>query len=140
MLRVGEMGDNPNVAWKNEIEWYSENSHFKELNRIDSIGVRVENIPRIHDAGHPRKDSKINERHTVSLSISTAKSSSCQCSTTLYGEKMQRHNEAMLTKLRIVMLAGSLAVVGHSWDLDQKRNGTRPVQINQTEIGTELQN
>ena len=35
--------------------------------------------------------------------------------------------------------AGFLAVVGHSWDLDQKRSGTRPVLISQTEIGTELQ-
>ena len=37
------------------------------------------------------------------------------------------------------MLAGSLAVVGHSWDLDQKRNGVEPILINQTEMGTELQ-
>ena len=36
-------------------------------------------------------------------------------------------------------LAGFLAVVGHSWDLDQKRHGTRTVLINQTEIWTELQ-
>ena len=32
-----------------------------------------------------------------------------------------------------------LAVVGHSWDLDQKEMIQRPVLINQTEIGTELQ-
>ena len=57
-----------------------------ELHRQHADGVRVENIPKIHDAGHPRKDSKINERHTVSLSISTAESSSCQCSTTLHGD------------------------------------------------------
>ena len=37
------------------------------------------------------------------------------------------------------MLAGFFAVVGHSWDLDQKRYGARLVLINQTESGTALQ-
>ena len=76
----------------------------------------------------------------MNLSISTAESSSCQCMMTLYGEKTetQRSVFRILLKIRST-LAGFLAVVGHSWDLDQKRNGTRPVLINQMEIGTELQ-
>ena len=37
MLCVGEMGDDPNAAWNNKIKWYSENNHFKELNRIDGM-------------------------------------------------------------------------------------------------------
>ena len=36
-------------------------------------------------------------------------------------------------------LADSLAVAGLYWDLDQKRNGTEPIRINQTEIVAELQ-
>ena len=38
-----------------------------------------------------------------------------------------------------IMLANSLAVIGLSWSLEQKRNGTEPILINQTEIGTDLQ-
>ena len=36
---------------------------------------------------------------------------------------MKKHVKVMLTKLRI-MLADFLEVIGHSWDLDQKRSGT----------------
>ena len=35
------------------------------------------------------------------------------------------------------MLADSLAVVGHSWDLGQKRNGREPTLINRTDPGIE---
>ena len=52
--------------------------------------------------------------------------------------KKQRNAFRILLKLRST-LVGFLAVVGHSWDLDQKRNGARLVLTNQTEIGTELQ-
>ena len=76
----------------------------------------------------------------MNLSISTKGSSSCQCTMTLHGEKTetQKHVFRILLKLRS-RLANSLVVVGHSWDMDQKRNGTGPTLINQTEIGTELQ-
>ena len=59
---------------------------------------------------------------------------------TLHGEETETQKRVfrILLKLRS-MLAGSLAVVGHSWDLDQKRNGTGPILMNQTEIGTELE-
>ena len=50
-----------------------------EWNRRHADGVRVENIPRIHDVGHPRRDSEIHDKLSVNLSISTTGSSSCQC-------------------------------------------------------------
>ena len=37
------------------------------------------------------------------------------------------------------MLAGLIAVVGQSWDLDWKRLGARLLLTNQTESGTKLQ-
>ena len=43
----------------------------------------------------------------------------------------------MLTKLRI-FLADFFAVIGHSWDLDQKRNGTELTLTNLMEFGTKL--
>ena len=36
---------------------------------------------------------------------------------------MQRHVKIILVQLQI-MLADFFAVIGHSWDLDQKRNDT----------------
>ena len=36
------MGDDPSAAWKNKIKWYSENDHFKELNRIDGMETEFE--------------------------------------------------------------------------------------------------
>ena len=50
---------------------------------------------------------------------------------------MQRNVKVILTKLRI-MLADVLAVIGHSWDLDQKRNGAELVLMSQMEFGTKL--
>ena len=35
VLCVGEMGGDPNEAWKNKIQWQSQNNYFSELNRID---------------------------------------------------------------------------------------------------------
>ena len=76
----------------------------------------------------------------MNLSSSTTGSSSCQCTTTLCGEIQQTQKSVfrILIQLRS-MLTDSLAVVGLSWDLDQKRIGTEPILTNQMEIGTELQ-
>ena len=91
----------------------------------------------IHDVGLARADSKVHEKYTA-----VQRQNHLQVN-------VQRHcMERKTTRLKNVfknllkfrsMLAGFLAVVGHSWDLDQKRNGTRIVPINQTEIWTELQ-
>ena len=36
-LCVGKMGDDPIATWKSKIKGYSENNHFKEMNRIDGM-------------------------------------------------------------------------------------------------------
>ena len=33
----GEEWDDPIATWKSKIRWYSENNHFKDMNRIDSM-------------------------------------------------------------------------------------------------------
>ena len=38
-----------------------------------------------------------------------------------------------------LMLASSLAVIGVSWGLDQKRNGTELALTDPTDVGTKLQ-
>ena len=62
---------------------------------------------------------------SVIQSSSMTGSSSCQWLTTLYREKkeMQRNVKIIPVKLRI-MIADFLAVIGHSWALDQRRNGS----------------
>ena len=61
----------------------------------------------------------------MNMSISTTGSSSCQCATTLYGQNKETQKSVNIIHLQLrIMLADFRAVVGHSWDLDQKRNGT----------------
>ena len=45
--------------------------------------------------------------------------------------------KVILTKLRM-MLSDFFAVLGHSWDLDKKRNGTELILISLMEFGTKL--
>ena len=37
-----KMGDDPIATWKSQIKWYSENSHFKDMNRIDGMPTEFE--------------------------------------------------------------------------------------------------
>ena len=86
----------------------------------------MENIPRVHNIWPPQTDSKkLRKIDSVNQSSSMAGSSSCQCTATLHGKQkeMQRHVKIILVQLRM-MLADFLAVIGHSWDPDQKRNDT----------------
>ena len=79
--------------------------------------------------------------YSVNLSNSTTGSSSCQCTTTLYGEKKETQKSMFIILLQLRSThADYLVVVGLSWDLDQKRNGTEITVINQTETGTKLLN
>ena len=36
------MGDDPIANWKTKIVWYSENNHFKDMNRIDGMPTEFE--------------------------------------------------------------------------------------------------
>ena len=77
----------------------------------------------------------------MNLSSSKIGSSSCQCTTTLYGEneETEKNVRQILLQLRL-MFADSRSDVGHCWDLDQRRNGAELILKNQMEIGTRLLN
>ena len=66
VLCVGKMGYDPIATWKSKIKWYSENNHFKDMNRIDGMSTEFEWIifPGITTFGSTREDSKSNERPT----------------------------------------------------------------------------
>ena len=53
-------------------------------------------------------------------------------------DKGNSKNVKIINERLRFMLEDFLAVNGHSWDLDQKRNGTEPILINQMENGTKL--
>ena len=42
VLCVGKMGDDPLATWKSKIKWYSENKHFRDMNRIDGMPTEFE--------------------------------------------------------------------------------------------------
>ena len=67
VLCVGKIGDDPIATWKSKIEWDSENPSLQgfESNRRCTDGAQVDNIPRNHNVGPPREDSKSNERPSV---------------------------------------------------------------------------
>ena len=50
---VGKMGDDPIATWKSKIKWYSENNHFKDIDRIDRMPTEFEwkNFPGITTLG-----------------------------------------------------------------------------------------
>ena len=77
--------------------------------------------------------------YSANLSSSKARSSSCQCTTTQYGENEETKKivRRILIQLRI-MLADFIAVIGHSWDLDQKRNDTGFILISLMELGIKM--
>ena len=51
------MGDDPIATWKSKIKWYSENNHFKDMNRIDGQPMEFEwkIFQRITTLGHLEK-------------------------------------------------------------------------------------
>ena len=108
------------ATWKSKFKWCSENNHFNDMNQSNRWtvdGVRVENIPGNHSVGIPREDSKI---YSVNRSALEAGSSSCRCLMTLYG--MQKETKNNVNTIHRQTLANSLAVIGLSCSLDQKRN------------------
>ena len=42
VLCVGKVGDDPIATLKSKIRWYSENNHFKDMNRIDVMPTEFE--------------------------------------------------------------------------------------------------
>ena len=138
-----KMGDDPIATWKSKIKLYSGKQPLQgyESNRWYEKGVRVGNIPRNHNVGPPREDSKSDERPTVwSWAVQRQDHLHVNVQRHCMGRK-RKHRKGVNTiqKHLWIMLADSLAVVGLSWSLDQKRNGAEPTPTNPTDLGTEWQ-
>ena len=116
VLCLESMRDEPNVPRKNNIKWYFEKNHLKDLNRIDGKPTEFEwkLFPGFTMLGILEEIQTIYERSAV----------------------FQRQDHLHVNVQRHCMVRRrNIAVVGHSWDLDQKRNGTELTLINLTESG-----
>ena len=130
------MGGNPFETWKKQIKWYSQKNHFKELNRIDRQLTVFEwkIFPRFTAVGILDEIQQIMGK----LQFEPENFTSRIIFTSMYNDIVWCENgnteECSQNSLKVSKYASFVAVVGHSWDLDRKRNGTRPVLINQTEL------
>ena len=87
-----KLGYDPIATWKSKINWYSENNHFKDMNRIDRKPTEFEwNIfPGITALGLLEKIPKLMTDLQCELwSTSKTGSSSSQCTTTLHGKQKE---------------------------------------------------
>ena len=131
---LGGMKEKPNEAWKEKIKWYFEPNHLKNLNRIggESVEFGWKIFPGFTTFGlHEQIQEFMKERQRDPEQFEGRIIFMSMFNDIIWGEKGNEGKcEVMLTKLRI-MLADFLAVIGHSWDLDPKRNGSK-------EFGTKL--
>ena len=80
------------------------------------------------------------ETHSVNLISSKTRSFSCQCTTTLNGKQKETKKDVNTIHRQLrINLANSLAVIGLSWGLDQKRSGAEPAPTQPTDPGIEWQ-
>ena len=92
---LGKMGPDLVKSWKNQIQWYSENNYFSELNRIDGQPMEFEwNIfvgfttVRILD----EIQQMMGKLQCEPADFTKAESSTCQCWATLYGMQKDMMN------------------------------------------------
>ena len=130
VLCVRKMGDDPIATWKSKIKWYSENNHSKELSRIDSMLTEFEwkIFPGFTTLDILEEIQQFLWKiYIANLSSSTTGSSSCQCTTTLYGEK-RKHGKVCSKfyynceirsqiPLRLLVFLGIWIRKGMVWDL-----------------------
>ena len=120
-------------------------NHAIWKNWIEMMGCRRSSSGKYsQDSLHcasSKRFKNLSQNYSVNLSSSKTGSSSCQCTTTLYGENEETQKSVRNFQLELrIMFGDSRSDVGHFWDLNQRRNGTELILINEMEIGTRLLN
>ena len=134
------MEDDPIATWKSEIKWFSENNHFKDLNRIDGMpterewkifrGVTaLDLLEQIQSLMRDLQCEPENFQRQDHLHVNVHRH--CVGRT----RKNRKGVNTSHRHLRI-MLANSRAVIGLSWGLDQKKSGTERTPTNPTDLGS----
>ena len=102
VLCLESISDQPVEAWNNKIKWYSVNRYLKNLNRIVKDPMESE-WKIIQDSLHWAFSKRFkNWRLNCNVNQSSSKggSSSCQCTTTLYGENEETQKNVLWILLR----------------------------------------
>ena len=129
VLCVGKMGDDPIATWKSKIQWYSQNNHFQDVDRIhgDQTEFEWKIFPRITTLGLLEKiqslmrDPQCEPEHFKDRIIFMSMFNDIDGK-----QKETKSNVNTIHRQLWIMLANSLAVNGLSWGLDQKRSGAEP--------------
>ena len=128
---------------KNNIEWKTQSPTYRELDSMDGERVVVEWMiyPRAHFAeaplGSPKHDGEW-RKITFGQKSSRTESSSCRCTTTSHGARkamkkcVKKSISSDVDKSARQFPTG----IGHSSDLDLKKNGMPRSLTNQTVFGT----
>ena len=111
VLCVGKMGDDPIATWKSKIKWYSENNHFKDMNRIDGMQAEFEwkIFPGIMTWRLLEKSQSRMRDLQCNLRTSQTGSSSCQCTTTLNGEQKETKKDENAIRRRLQITCSQIS-------------------------------
>ena len=122
VLCPGSISDQPVEVWKNKNKWYLETRCLKDLNRIDGEVMEFE--------WKSSQDSLHWEFSKLSKIVTEVQCEPEQFKGNRLHVNVQRQNVLwILLQLRI-MLADSCSHGGHFWDLDQRRNCTELLLMN----------
>ena len=136
------MGDHPVETWKKQIQWYSDNDYFIELNRIDGRPMEFEwkVFPRFTIVGILNQTQQMMGELQCEPETFTGRIFFMS----LFNENVRDMQREMMNYVKITqsqlksMLRDSLAVVGLSQGLDLKRSGAELTIANQMDLGIEL--
>ena len=134
------MGDDPIATWKSKIEWYSENNLFKNMNRIDGmpsefqwkIFTGIMTLGFLEKIQNLMRDLQCEPEHFTDRIIFIS-----MCNDIEWEQKETKKDVNTIQRQLRITLANSLAVIGLSWGLDQKRNGLEPTPTTPTDPGIE---
>ena len=132
--------DDSLATWKSKIDWYSENNHFKNMNRIDGMPTELEwkIFPAIIALGlfeqiqNLLTNLQCEPEHVKGRIIFMS-----MFNDIVWDAKGNKELVNTIHRQLRNMLANALAVSGLSWGLDQKKNGTEPVLKNKMDHGIE---
>ena len=140
---VGKIGDDPLATWKSKMKWYSENNHFKGMNRIDGMPTEFEwtLFAGITALGFLEKIQKLmnciqcEPEHFNGRIIFMTMSNHIVWGAKGNKEHCEYNSQAVAEYAR-KFPRGRWSFLG----LDQKKNGTEHTLTNQMDPGIEWQN
>ena len=141
VLCVGKMGHDPIATWKSKIKWYSDHNHFKDMNRIVGMPTEFEwkIFPGITTLGFLEKiQSLMRDRQCEPEHFNDRIILMSMHNDIAWQEKETKKDVNTIHRHLRIILVNSLAVIGLSWCLDQKRHATEPTLTNPTDHGIKL--